>query len=69
MLKKAKAAARLPANDRDRARTFFKFEDCDLPGLKTVDGIAHIVGNFAGERRALFRGSEANLLAMGQPVR
>jgi hypothetical protein len=38
------------------------FEEYDLPGLKTVDGIAEI----AGERGAWFKDSEGNLLAIGQ---
>jgi hypothetical protein len=50
-----------------------KFETYDLPGLKTVDGIADIAGNYAskgiGERGAWFRDSEGNLLGIGQPVR
>lgn len=49
-----------------------EFEEYDLPGLKTVDGIAEIRGNYAskgtGERGA-FRDSEGNLLGIGQPVR
>ncbi|QOG19688.1 MULTISPECIES: VOC family protein [Bradyrhizobium] len=50
-----------------------KFEEYDLPGLKTVDGIAEIAGNYPskgiGERGAWFRDSEGNLLGIGQPVR
>ena len=49
------------------------FEEYDLPGLKTVDGIADIEGNYpskgVGERGCWFRDSEGNLLGMGQPVR
>ena len=48
------------------------FEEYDLPGLKTVEGIAEIAGNYAskgiGERGAWFRDSEGNLLGIGQPV-
>ena len=39
------------------------FEDYDLPGLKTVDGIAEL----ATERAAWFRDSEGNVLAVGEP--
>ena len=50
-----------------------EFEEYDLPGLKTVDGIAEITGNYpskgTGERGAWFRDSEGNLLGIGQPVR
>lgn len=50
------------------------FEDVDIPGLRTVDGIAEIEGNYpsaggAGERGAWFRDSEGNLLGIGQAVR
>jgi catechol 2,3-dioxygenase-like lactoylglutathione lyase family enzyme len=50
-----------------------EFEEYDLPGLKTVDGIAAITGNYPskgiGERGAWFRDSEGNLLGIGQPIR
>jgi catechol 2,3-dioxygenase-like lactoylglutathione lyase family enzyme len=51
-----------------------KFEEYDVPGLKTVDGIAEIVGNYpskaaSGERGAWFRDSEGNLLGIGQTVK
>ena len=50
------------------------FEEVDVPGLKTVDGIAEVAGNYpssgaVGERAAWFRDSEGNLLGVGQPVR
>ena len=49
------------------------FEEYDLPGLVTVDGIAEIEGNYSskgeGERGAWFRDSEGNLIGIGQPVR
>jgi catechol 2,3-dioxygenase-like lactoylglutathione lyase family enzyme len=49
------------------------FEEYDLPGLATVDGIAKIDGNYpskgTGELGAWFRDSEGNLLAIGQPRR
>ena len=50
------------------------FEEYDLPGLRTVDGIADIEGNYPskgarGERAAWFRDSEGNLIGMGQAVR
>jgi catechol 2,3-dioxygenase-like lactoylglutathione lyase family enzyme len=50
------------------------FEDYDILGLTTVDGIADVKGNYPskggiGERGAWFRDSEGNLLAIGQPVR
>jgi catechol 2,3-dioxygenase-like lactoylglutathione lyase family enzyme len=49
------------------------FEEYDLPGLQTVNGIATIQGNYpskgVGERGAWFRDTEGNLLGLGQPVR
>ncbi len=48
------------------------FEEYDLPGLKTVNGIAEIPGNYPskgrGEKGSWFKDSEGNLLAIGQPV-
>ena len=48
------------------------FEDVDVPGLKTVDAIAEVAGNYpskgSGERGAWFRDSEGNMLGVGQPV-
>jgi catechol 2,3-dioxygenase-like lactoylglutathione lyase family enzyme len=50
-----------------------EFEEYDLPGLRTVDGIAEIRGNYPskgiGERGAWFRDSEGNLLGIAAPVR
>ena len=50
------------------------FEEYDLPGLKTINGIAEVKGNYpskggVGERGAWFRDSEGNLLGIGQPIR
>jgi hypothetical protein len=50
------------------------FEEYDLPGLRTVQGIAQVAGNYPsrgglGEKAAWFRDSEVNLLGVGQPVR
>ena len=49
------------------------FEEVDVPGLRTVDGIADIRGNYpskgTGERGGWFRDSEGNLLGIGQAVR
>jgi catechol 2,3-dioxygenase-like lactoylglutathione lyase family enzyme len=48
------------------------FEEYDVPGLRTVGGIAEIEGNYpsdgAGERAAWFKDSEGNLLGLGQAV-
>ena len=49
------------------------FEESDVPGLRTVGGIAEVEGNYpskggVGERGAWFRDSEGNLLAIGEPV-
>jgi hypothetical protein len=44
------------------------FEEYDQPGLKTVNGIADIEGNYpskgTGERGAWFRDSEGNVLGL-----
>ena len=49
-----------------------EFEEYDLPGLRTIDGIAEIEGNYpskgSGERGAWFRDSEGNMLGIGQPI-
>jgi catechol 2,3-dioxygenase-like lactoylglutathione lyase family enzyme len=49
------------------------FEEVDVPGVRTVDGIAEIEGNYpsagSGERAAWFRDSEGNLLGIGQALR
>ncbi|MGC5040504.1 VOC family protein [Streptomyces sp. DT190] len=49
------------------------FEEVDLPGLRTRDGIAEVEGNYPskgarGERGGWFRDSEGNLLGIGEPV-
>ena len=49
------------------------FEEYDLPGLKTVNGIAEIAGNYpskgVGEKGSWFKDSEGNLLGIGQALR
>ena len=48
------------------------FEEVDMPGLKTVDGIAEVAGNYPSkgsqELAAWFRDSEGNMLGIGQPI-
>jgi catechol 2,3-dioxygenase-like lactoylglutathione lyase family enzyme len=49
------------------------FEEYDVAGLETVNGIAEVAGNYpskggVGERAAWFRDSEGNLLGIGQPM-
>jgi len=48
------------------------FEDVDLSGLRTVNGIAEIGGNYpskgSGERAAWFRDSEGNMLGISQLI-
>jgi catechol 2,3-dioxygenase-like lactoylglutathione lyase family enzyme len=51
-----------------------EFEEVDVPGLETTDGIAEVEGNYPskrsrGERAAWFKDSEGNLLGLGQPLR
>ena len=50
------------------------FEEFDIPGMTTVDGITEVEGNYpsknsTGERAVWSRDSEGNLLGIGQPVR
>jgi catechol 2,3-dioxygenase-like lactoylglutathione lyase family enzyme len=50
------------------------FEDVDLPGLETVDGIAEVEGNYPskggrGELAAWFRDLDGNMLGIAQPLR
>ena len=48
------------------------FEDVNAGGLRTVNGIAEVTGNYpsagGGERAAWFRDSEGNLLGIGQAI-
>lgn len=48
------------------------FEEVDLPGLRTANGIAEIAGQYPskgrGERAAWFRDSEGNMLGISQLV-
>ena len=48
------------------------FEEYDFTGLRTVEGIADLEGNYpskgSGERGAWFRDSEGNMLGIGQPL-
>jgi catechol 2,3-dioxygenase-like lactoylglutathione lyase family enzyme len=48
------------------------FEEYEVPGLRTVEGITEIPDHYpskgVGERAAWFKDSEGNLLAIGQPI-
>ena len=49
------------------------FEEVDVPGLETVEGIADVVGNYPskggkGERAAWFRDIDGNMLGVGQRI-
>jgi catechol 2,3-dioxygenase-like lactoylglutathione lyase family enzyme len=63
----------IEATVRDLRARGVVFEEYDLPGLTTVDGIADIEGNYpskgSGERGAWFRDSEGNVLGIGEPLR
>jgi tRNA-Thr(GGU) m(6)t(6)A37 methyltransferase TsaA len=63
----------IEATVRDLRERGLIFEEYELPGLTTVDGIADVAGNYpskggVGERAAWFRDSEGNLVGIGQPV-
>jgi catechol 2,3-dioxygenase-like lactoylglutathione lyase family enzyme len=50
------------------------FEEYEFPGLRTVNGIAEVEGNYpskggVGERAAWFRDVDGNLFGIGQPMR
>jgi catechol 2,3-dioxygenase-like lactoylglutathione lyase family enzyme len=50
-----------------------EFEEVDVPGLETVDGIAEVEGNYpskggVGELAAWFRDLDGNMLGVGQPL-
>jgi predicted enzyme related to lactoylglutathione lyase len=49
---------------RDLKGRGVKFEDYDIPGLKTVDGIADI----GGSKAAWLKDSEGNVIGLGPPV-
>ncbi|GAB6856864.1 VOC family protein [Microbacterium xylanilyticum] len=62
-------ALNLVTDDLDRDVTALRthgvvFHDYDLPGLKTVDGIADL----GGLRGAWFSDTEGNIIAIGQPA-
>jgi catechol 2,3-dioxygenase-like lactoylglutathione lyase family enzyme len=49
------------------------FEEVDLPGLETVEGIAQVSGNYPskgghGELAAWFRDLDGNMLGISQPL-
>lgn len=64
--------ADLEATVAELRRRGVVFEEYDLPGLQTVDGIADIAGNYpskgTGEKAVWFHDSEGNLLGIGQPI-
>ena len=64
----------LEATVNELRRRGVAFEEYDLPGLKTINGIAEVAGNYPsrggiGERAAWSRDSEGNLLGIGQAIR
>jgi catechol 2,3-dioxygenase-like lactoylglutathione lyase family enzyme len=63
----------LDATVSEMKRRGVVFEDVDVPGLETTDGIAEVQGNYpskgsTGERAAWFHDCEGNLLGIGQPI-
>jgi catechol 2,3-dioxygenase-like lactoylglutathione lyase family enzyme len=67
------SVADIEAEVAELRRRGVRFHEYDLPGIRTVDGIADIAGNYpskgTGERAAFFTDSEGNLIGMGQSVR
>ena len=72
MLTDAPIVPYIPAADVSRARKFYEgklglkpAEEYDLPGIKTVNGIA----TSGGAKTAWFKDSEGNILAVSQRIR
>ena len=64
----------IEATVKELRRRGVVFEEYNLPGLKTLNGIAVITGNYpskggVGEKGVWFRDSEGNLLGIGQAIR
>jgi len=64
----------LEATVEELRRRGVVLEEYDLPGLRTVNGIAQVTGNYPsrgglGEKAACFQDSEGNLLGLGQAIR
>ena len=78
MLSDAHVATRIPVHDLRTTVAALKergvvFEDVDLPGLETTDGIARVEGNYpskggSGELAAWFRDLYGNMLGIAQPL-
>jgi catechol 2,3-dioxygenase-like lactoylglutathione lyase family enzyme len=54
-------------------RRGLEFEQVDIPGLQTVDGVAEVEGNYpskggVGELAAWFRDLDGNMFGLGQPL-
>jgi catechol 2,3-dioxygenase-like lactoylglutathione lyase family enzyme len=56
----------------DLRRRGVVFEEYDMPGMRKVDGITDVAGNYPSkgtrERAVWFRDSEGNMLGMGQSL-
>jgi catechol 2,3-dioxygenase-like lactoylglutathione lyase family enzyme len=56
----------------DMKRRGVTFDEIDIPGMTTVDGIATIEGNYpskgVGERGAWFRDCDGNVFGIGQAI-
>jgi catechol 2,3-dioxygenase-like lactoylglutathione lyase family enzyme len=56
----------------DLRRRGVVFEEFDMPGMRKVDGITDVAGNYPSkgtrERAVWFRDSEGNMLGMGQSL-
>jgi catechol 2,3-dioxygenase-like lactoylglutathione lyase family enzyme len=63
----------LDATVGELRRRGVQFEEVDIPGLETVDGIAEVSGNYpskggVGERAAWFRDVDGNVLGVAEPL-
>jgi catechol 2,3-dioxygenase-like lactoylglutathione lyase family enzyme len=64
----------IEATVADLKRRGLEFEQVDMPGMNTEDGIVEVPGNYPskggrGERAAWFRDLDGNLMGIGQPIR
>ena len=64
----------IEATVADLKRRGVEFEQVDMPGMNTVDGLVEVPGNYPskggrGERAAWFRDLDGNLFGVGQALR
>jgi catechol 2,3-dioxygenase-like lactoylglutathione lyase family enzyme len=63
----------IEATVADLKRRGLEFEQVEMPGMKSVDGIVEVEGNYPskggrGERAVWFKDLDGNVFGIGQPV-